>query len=116
MEELHKKVLYAFYPDRIHHFDDVVQIAKVSLPFVRNTINKNFVPEGYVEEIAVPRPGKSHNYFRLTEKGRAEVIRIHAKRESMRIRIADLVEGGMDRTQAAMLVAAESIETDIPTS
>lgn len=109
MDELPKRVLYAFYQDRILHFDQVVSIAKVSLPFVRNTINKYFVPEGYLEEIQVVGTGKSQNYFRLTDKGRIAVKQIHIKREWMKTRMAELVAGGMSSANAAIQVAVESV-------
>lgn len=116
MDELPKKVLYTFYPDRILQFDVIVVKSGTSLPFVRNTINKLFVPEGYVEEISVPKPGQKHDYFRLTDKGRSAVTQIHAEREWIRSRIAQLMTEGMSPGEAAMQAAVESVKMDKLTS
>ena len=116
MDEMLQGVLYTFYPDRIHHEERIVEFSKRSLPFVRNVVNKTFIAEGYLEEITVPKKGKKYNYFRLTEKGKEQVNYIHAKREGMRKRIAELIAAGMDRIDAAMQVAQENVETDKPTT
>lgn len=114
MDELPKRVLYSFYQDRILHFDQVVSMSKVSLPFVRNTINRYFVPEGFLEEIAVRGSGKSQNYFRLTDKGRIAVKQIHVRREWMNRRFDAFIAGGMSAEEAAVQVAVESVElTDL---
>lgn len=110
MDELPKTVLYAFYEDRILQYDQIMDISGRQLPFVRNTVNKLLIPEGYVEEITVPRPGKKHDYFRLTSKGRIAVKQIHIKREWMRTRMDELVTSGMSITDAAVKVATESVE------
>lgn len=110
MDEYPKRVLYAFHPDRILQYEQIVTLSRTSLPFVRNTINKSFIPEGYVEEINVPRPGKKHDYFRLTDRGRIAVSQIHMKREWMSNRLTELVSGGMTQTEAAIQVAVESVE------
>lgn len=109
MDELPKTVLFAFYPDRILQFDQISAMSGRQIPFVRNTINKLLIPEGYVEEIHVPKPGQKHDYFRLTDKGRIAVQQIHAKREWMRKRMDELIEGGMTIEEAAVQVAVESV-------
>lgn len=116
MDQLPKKVLYAFYPDRILRYDQVVTRASVSLPYARNVINKEFIQDGYVEEIPVPRAGKKHDYFRLTAKGKVAVAQIHNEREWLRARITMLVASGMKPAEAAMQAAVESIKTDKLTS
>lgn len=116
MDELPKSVLYAFYPDRFLQYEQIVNISGRSLPFVRTTINKYFVPDGYVEEINVPKPGKKHDYFRLTAKGRVAVGQIHTERQWLRNRIAELMADGAPALEAAQQAAAESVETDKLTS
>lgn len=109
MDELPKTVLYAFYPDRILQFEAIANISGRQLPFVRNTINKLLIPEEYVEEIHVPKPGQKHDYFRLTDKGRIAVQQIHSKREWMRKRMNELAAEGMTLSDAAIKVAVESV-------
>lgn len=110
MDELPKRVLYAFYEDRILQYEQIVAMSGTSLPYVRNTINKFFIPEGYVEEITVPRPGKKHDYFRLTDRGRIAVKQIHVRREWMSTRMNELVTSGMTLAEAAVKVATECVE------
>lgn len=116
MDELPKRVLYTFYPDRILKYDQIVERSNTSLPYVRNVINKEFVPDGYVEEIQVPKPGKRHDYFRLTNLGKVAVAQIHSEREWLRARMTELMATGMTPAQAAVQVAVESIKTDKLTS
>lgn len=116
MDELPKKVLYSFYPDRILQFDQIVDKSKTSLPYVRNTVNKLLVPGDYVEEIHVPKAGQKHDYFRLTNKGKAAVIQIHTEREWMRTRIAHLMTEGKTPGEAAVQAAVESVKLDKLTS
>lgn len=116
MDELPKRVLYAFYPDRFLTMEQVVLASRTSLPFVRNTINKLLIAEGYVEEVIVPKAGRKHNYFHLTTKGKTAAIQVHTEREWLRLRITELIAGGLDRVEAAMQAAGESVETDKLTS
>lgn len=116
MDELPKRVLYAFYPDRFLTFEQITSLSKTSLPFVRKTINTDFVPNGYVEEIRVPKAGQKHNYFHLTDKGKLAVSQIHTEREWLRLRIAELIANGVPHAQAAVQAAVESIKSDKLTS
>lgn len=106
MDALPQKVLYSFYPDRILTFEQVVKASKLSLPFVRNTINREFVRDGLIEEVFIDAPG---NHFKLTIKGFQEVVKIHAYREAMRNRLAELVASGKRPHEAAMIVAREAV-------
>lgn len=108
MDALPQKVLYSFYPDRILTFEQVVKASKLSLPFVRNTINREFVRDGLIEEVFIDAPG---NHFKLTVKGYAEVVKIHASREAMRLRIAELISSGKRVHEAAKIAACEAVET-----
>lgn len=116
VDELPKRVLYAFYPDKFRTFEQIVSTSGVSLPFVRNTINKSFIPDGYVEEVLVTKKGQKHNYFHLTAKGKIAVAQIHSERQWLRERFAELLASGLTPAEAAMQAAAESVETDKLTS
>lgn len=116
MDELPKRVLYAFYPDRFLTMEQAVERSRTSLPFVRNTINKLLVADGYVEEIVVPKAGQKHNYFHLTQKGKIAAAQVHTEREWLRKRIDQLRAEGLDLAQAAVRAAVESIKTDKLTS
>lgn len=109
MDELPKRVLYAFHGDRIIQFEEIAKLSGTSLPFVRKTINTLLIPEGYVEEIYVPKPGQKHDYFRLTAKGKLAVNQIHIKRQWMKDRMIELEASGMSKVEAAMQVAEESV-------
>lgn len=109
MDALPQKVLYAFHPDRILTFEEVARTSKLSLPYVRNTINREFVRDRLVEEVYIDAPG---NHFKLTIAGYREVVKIHAKMEALRRRIAELVAGGIRGPEAAKIAACEAVETD----
>lgn len=113
MDPLQQTVLYAFYPDRILTLEQVAYRSKRMLPFVRNTINREFVKDGLVEEAFVNQPGE---HFKLTVKGYDVVVQIHAKRARVEARIAELRASGVRAVQAAMIAASEAVETDISTS
>lgn len=110
MEPLQQTVLYAFHPDRILTLDQIARISKRMLPFVRNTINREFVKDGLVEEVFINAPGE---HFKLTAKGYHEVVKIHAKHRAIERRIAELRASGMKPVAAATKAATEAIETDI---
>lgn len=116
MDELPKRVLYAFHGDRILRFDQIVEISGVMLPFVRKTINQEFIPNGFVEEIHVPKPGQKYDYFRLTDRGRLAVDQIHAERRWLLDRIAQLVAEGKTPAEAATQAVVESVKMDKLTS
>lgn len=113
MDPLQETVLYAFYPDRILTIEQVAYRSKRMLPFVRNTINRDFVKDGLVEEAFVNQPGE---HFKLTIKGYNEVVRINNKRARIAARIAELRASGVRAAQAAMIAATEAIESDISAS
>lgn len=113
MDPLQETVLYAFHPDRILTIEQVAYRSKRMLPFVRNTINRDFVKDGLVEEAFVNQPGE---HFKLTIKGYKEVVRINNKRARIEARIAELRASGVRSAQAAMIAATEAIESDISAS
>lgn len=108
MDVLPQKVLYAFHPDKIRSFEEVVRLSKLSLPYVRNIINREFVRDGLIEEVHISAPG---TYFKLTVKGYEEVVKIHAKRQAMERRYAELISSGTRPAEAAKILACESVET-----
>lgn len=110
MDALQESVLYAFHPDRVITMEQVAYFSKRMLPYVRNTINREFVRDGLVEEVFVGAPG---NYFKLTVKGMEEVRRIHNKRQALRNRIAELKAQGHRASEAAKIAAVEAVVSDI---